>query len=166
MTSPILFRWTGEVMQPVSRFIKACNLRFVVGEQYTLDEIKARSSASHNHYFACVEDAWQNLSEGQSQQFPTSEHLRKHALIACGYADVRSTVYSSKTDARRTAAFIRPMDTYAIVDVRECVVQVYTAQSQKKKAMGNKVFQESKSAVLEWVAALIEAKPEDLGKAA
>jgi len=166
MATPILFRWTGEVMQPVSRFIKACNLRFVVGEQYTLDEINDRSSASHNHYFACVEDAWLNLSEAQSQQFPTSEHLRKHALIACGYADMDSIVCDTKADAARTSVFSSQLDTYSIIVVRDCVVTRYTAKSQTKQSMKNKDFQESKTAVLEWVAALIEAKPDDLGKAA
>ncbi|MNE84166.1 hypothetical protein D3C80_1810410 [compost metagenome] len=62
----------------------------------------------------------------------------------------------------RVAAFIKPMDEYAVVDVREAVVRVFTAQSQSYRAMGKKVFAESKEKVLDAIAALIGADPEDL----
>jgi len=40
-------------------------------------------------------------------------------------------------EAQRIAAFIKPMDTYAMVIVNECVVTVYTAKSQSLKAMAS-----------------------------
>ena len=164
--APIPFKWTGEAMQPVGHFAKACDLRFVVGETYTLEEIQERSSASHRHYFACVEEAWQTLPEGTIGQFPNSTVLRKHALIACGYADERSIVCSSKAEAQRFAAWCRPRDSYAIITVSHCVVKEFTAQSQQKKAMGAKVFQESKDRVLAWIANLAGIDASELGKAA
>jgi hypothetical protein len=40
------------------------------------------------------------------------------------------------------------MDEYAVVATSEAAVRVYTAKSQNTRAMGRKVFQESKDAVL------------------
>ena len=162
MTAPVSFIWTGEVMEPLRRFHNICAASFVIGQTYTLEEIKDRSSASHRHYFACINDAWLNLSEAAAVQFPTPEHLRKIALIASGYADIRTHVCSSKAEAVRTAAFIRPLDSYAIVNVKEAVVTVSTAQSQSVRAMGAQEFQASKTKTLDYIAALIGTTPAEL----
>ena len=165
--TPINFKWDGETMQPVSpRDAKACDDVFVIGERYALAPVESRSTASHNHYFACIKDGWDNLPDSELERFPSTEHLRKFALIKSGYANQTQHVASSKVEAIRLAAFIRPMDTYAIVIATNCVVTVYTAQSQSIKAMGKKVFQESKDAVLSFIASLIGAKATDLGQAA
>jgi hypothetical protein len=65
----------------------------------------------------------------------------------------------------RLAAFIRPTDEYAIVDVKESVVTVWTAQSQSMKAMGKEAFGKSKVAVLEFAAGMIGTTPEALVRA-
>ena len=157
-------------MQPTARMHNRCNAEFVVGQLYRLDEIHDRSANSHRHFFAELHEAWKNLPEREAERFQTSEHLRKYALIRCGYADHRQIVCASKAEAQRVAAFIKPMDEYAVVTVSEAVVTVYTAQSQSMKAMGRKAFQESKTAVLDYVAALIGVSRDELkqnaGKAA
>ena len=162
MTTPVSFRWTGETMEPLKWFHNICASIFVIGQTYTLEEIKDRSSASHRHYFACIHDAWLNLSEAAAVQFPTSEHLRKIALIASGYADIRTLPCSSRAEALRLAAFIRPIDTYAIVHVKEAVVTVSTAQSQSVRAMGAKEFQASKTKTLDYIAVQIGTTPAQL----
>lgn len=165
--APILFRWDGEAMVPASQYwAKRADEAFVVGETYKLVEHHDRSQSSHNHYFACLAEAWQTLPEHLLEEYPTVEHLRKKMLIRCGYADERSIVCASKAEAQRVAAFIKPMDSYAIVTVREAVVRVYTAQSQAMKAMGAKVFQESKTKVLDAVADLLGVERDQLGRAA
>lgn len=166
MNAALPFRWTGEVMEPLRSFAKRCDAEFTVGEVYNLEAIEARSAASHRHYFAAVNEAWQNLPEDAAERFPTSEHLRKWCLIRAGYAEHRQIVASSKAEAQRLAAFVKPMDTYAVVTARECVVTVYTAESQSQKAMGKKRFQESKNAVLSLLAAMIGTGPLELGRAA
>jgi hypothetical protein len=153
--SPISFTWDGEAMQPHRRFHNKCAEAFVIGESYMLEEIQVRSTKSHSHFFAALNDGWMNLPEDQSERFPTVEHLRKFALIKCGYADQRQIVCSSKAEAQRIASFVRPMDEYAIVAVTESVVTVWTAKSQSMRAMGAKVFQESKTAVLDYIASMI-----------
>jgi hypothetical protein len=82
----------------------------------------------------------QTCLTGCLEEFPTAEVLRKKMLIRAGYADERSIVCASKAEAQRVAAFVKPMDEYAVVTVREAVVRVYTAQSQSIKAMGAKPF--------------------------
>lgn len=131
-------------------------------ELYSPEE--ARSKKSHDHYFVLVEEAWANLPEYEADRYPTSEHLRKAALIRAGYRDERSIVCASKAEAERVAAFIKPIDDYAIVIPREAVVTVYTAQSQSKKAMGAKAFQESKEAVLGVLAQMIGVEPVTLAQ--
>lgn len=152
-TFPTEFYWSGEAMVPVKPTLAAG--RYTEGEVYTLVPWEARSQASHNHYFASIAEGWQNLPDHHLTQFPTPEHLRKKALIKAGYRDERSVVCESKLDARKVAAFIRPLDEYAIVVVRENVVMHLTAKSQSQKAMGKAVFEESKAKVLEIVADLI-----------
>jgi hypothetical protein len=98
---------------------------------------------------------WLNLPERVAPQFPDAEILRKHALIRSGYADKRSIVCRSAAEAQRVAAFIAPMDGYAIVTVDATTVTVWTAQSQSMRAMGKKAFQASKEAVLGYVSDLI-----------
>lgn len=161
---PMAFKWDGESMFPVGRFARECDRHFVVGETYRLVEHQDRSRASHDHFFAAIHDAWENLPEHIAARIPTPDHLRKFALIRTGYADQRQLVASSKAEARRLAAFVRPMDEYAIVSVEGCVVTVFTAQSQSMKAMGKSRFQASKQAVLDWVANLIGTTPAALSE--
>lgn len=159
---PVTYRWSGESMEPLDRFRRLCDRQFVVGETYRLDVSEERSSASHRHYFAAVHDAWLNLPELYTEQFPTDEHLRKWCLIRTGYADSRSIVCASKAEAQRVAAFIKPIDAYAVVAVSEATVTVYTAKSQSVRAMGKDVFQKSKTAVLDYVASLVGVSAGDL----
>lgn len=168
MSAPLLFRYEGEgEFRAASEYwAKRADLAYVIGETYKLVEHHDRSQSSHNHYFACLAEAWQTLPEHLLEEYPTVEHLRKKMLIRCGYADERSIVCASKAEAQRVAAFIKPMDSYAIVTVREAVVRVYTAQSQKMRAMGAKTFQESKTKVLDAVADLLGVERDQLGRAA
>ena len=150
-TVPLLFRYEGEgEFQPATPYWgQRADKSYVVGEVYRLITHEERSQASHNHYFATIQNGFDNLPDSMRDQFPTAEHLRKKLLIRAGYADERSIVCASKAEAHRMAAFIRPSDEYAIVSVREAVVRVFTAQSQSMKAMGAKRFQESKQSVLD-----------------
>jgi hypothetical protein len=166
MSAPVTFTWDGDTMVPLPRFARLCDKRFVVGETYPLDVAEPRSRASHNHYFAAVHDAWLNLREEYAEDFPSDEHLRKWCLIRAGYADKRSTVCASKAEAQRIAAFIKPIDGFAVVTVSEAVVTVYTAQSQSVKAMGAKVFQESKQKVLDTLADMIGVDTAELQRQA
>ena len=170
MPAPITYLCVGDSLQPLPRFHNAFGAQFTDGEQYRLEEVKQRSRSSHNHYFVAVEEAWKNLPENLADRFPTDDHLRKWALIKAGYRDERTFVAGSKAEAQRLAAFIKPIDDHAVVLVREAVVIVYTAKTQKMRAMGRDEFQASKDAVLRVLAELIGVDHGDIernaGKAA
>jgi hypothetical protein len=155
--SPLLYTWTGDSFEILPRFQKEADKRFTVGERYLLEHVEERSARSHKHYFACVNQGWVNLPEAVAERFPTADHLRRFALIKAGFYDHRSIVASSKAEAVRLAAFVRPMDEFCIVTVSESVVNVFTAQSQSQRAMGKEVFQKSKEAVLAVISDMIGA---------
>ena len=162
--TPLLFMWEGDCFRPVRHHAKQCDKRFVIGERYLLDEVQERSSKSHAQYFAAVGAAWQNLPDELAEKWPTSEHLRKHALIRCGFFDKTSLQASSRAKALRLAAYIRPMDDYAIITVSGSLVERYTAKSQSYRTMPKGEFQASKQAVLDWIASLIGTNAKALAK--
>ena len=170
MTAPRIqrFRWSGEAMLPL--YPGAAARQYEKGGVYPLEVREDRSANTHRHYFACINDGWANLPEVHTERFPTSEHLRKYLLIKAGYFDARTIVAASKAEAQRIAAFIKPMDEFAVVTAREATVAVYTARSQSVRAMGKAEFQRSKDAVLDELAAMIgverEALAQNAGKAA
>lgn len=157
---PLRSTWDGEAFYP--RHPRVADRHLVVGQEYCLVEHHERSIKSHRHYFAAISETWKNLSDEQTERWPSPEHLRKYALIKAGYRDERSIVCASKAEAQRVAAFVKPMDNYAVVAVREAVVIVYTAASQSTKAMGRKEFARSKDAVLKTLSDLIGTTPEAL----
>lgn len=162
MNAPVPFTWNGDVMTPPGRFLRLCDKQFAVGETYPLVVHEDRSTNSHNHFFAAVHEAWKNLPERLTQRYPTSEHLRKWALIKAGYADERSIACTTAEEALRVAAFLKPMDDYAIVVVADATIKVFTAKSQSARAMDKATFQESKQSVLDIVAEMIGVDPKTL----
>lgn len=162
MDTPITFAWDGEAMTPLPRFVRECERRFEVGKPYPLEVREARSSNTHRHYFAAISDVWSNLPDEIAQQFPTAEHLRKWALIKANYCDTRDHVCTSNAEARKLAAFIGPIDSYAIIEVRGPVIRLHTAKSQSVRSMDRRTFQESKQAVLEIISHLVGLTASDL----
>ena|SRR5690554_227557 len=155
-SAPVLFRWSGEAMEPLPRFAKACDDAFTVGEVYRMEVQEQRSIVSHNHYFATLQEIFLSLPEDADERIKTADHMRKFALIRLGYRDERSILCASKAEARRLAAFIQPMDDFAIVTVHEAMVVVWTAKSQSLKAMGKVDFQKSKEDVLGYCQSILE----------
>jgi hypothetical protein len=131
--------------------------QLVIGEVRRWDIIVERSAASHAHYFAAVNDAWLNLPSHLSIEFPSSEHLRKWALIKSGYCIIDKVVCASAKEAIRSMVTIRRLsDDYVIFERAGRVLTIYRAKSQSLKAMGTKKeFQESKDKVLDVLSELI-----------
>lgn len=161
---PMAFDWDGEVMRP--RHPKLADRHFVIGETYTLTPHEHRSAVSHRHYFALIAEAHGSLTEAMALRLPTPEHLRKFALIKAGYCDTHSIVASSKAEAARLAAFIRPVDEFALVATDGATVTRYVAKSQSERAMGRKEFQASKDAVLQVISDMLGADVADMRRAA
>ena len=137
-----------------------------MGEVVPLDVANPRSKVSHDHFFAVVADAHETLPENLAAQFPTPDSLRHYALCKAGYCDVEKFVASSKAEALRMAGFIRSgaRDGVQVVIDGPSVTRL-TPHSQSVRAMGGKVFQESKSRCLEVIADLLDVPVQALGMA-
>lgn len=170
MTAPTTmhYQWDGEAFVPLSA--RRADRLFVVGETYEMEVREHRSEASHRHYFAAINDAWGNLPEEIADRFATPDHLRRWCLIKAGHRDERTFVCKTRAEAVQLAAFMKPLDDYAVIVARETVVIVATAKSQSKKAMGAKVFQKSKDDVFRILGELLGTAPGQIehnaGKAA
>lgn len=162
---PLLFHWDGESMVPFQRHRALADKQYVVGQTYCLLPQEQRSIASHRQYFAALNESWLNLPEDIAEDFASAEHLRKWALIRAGFRDERTLVCSSRAEARRIAAFIKPLDEFAVVIVRDALVVIYTAKSQSLRAMGKAEFQRSKDAVLNVLAQMIGTDVTELNRA-
>jgi hypothetical protein len=165
MIPPLIFTWDGEAMRPSSKYWgREADKHYTVGERYPLVVQAERSSASHNHEFAWLTEAWNSLPDELLAQYPNREVLRKHGLIAKGHCTVVQHVCPTKAEAERLAAILKPRDVYSIVIQRGNVVSEYTAVSQSRRAMGNAQFQQSKSDLMDFVGDLLGVDPETLGK--
>jgi hypothetical protein len=157
---PQTFQWDGEHMVPLRP--KLADREYCVGEIYRLGVIEERSTNSHRHFFAALNEAWVNLSDELAEQYPSAEKLRKVALIRTGWCDTHTLVCRSNADAQRVATFMRPIDEWAVIEVRGATVTRYTAKSQSERAMGKADFERSKQSVLDFVSAMIGTTPEEL----
>jgi hypothetical protein len=159
------FTWDGDAMIP--RSPRLADKAYAVGEVYLLVAHEERSSATHNHEFAWLKDAWLNLPEALADQFPTTEHLRKRALIDAGFYDETIIDAGTNAAALRVASAFRSREEFSLVIVRGPAVVIRTAKSQSRRSMKKHEFQASKTAILEIVSAMIGVKPETLiGQAA
>jgi len=160
---PIPFRWTGDSFEPASRYwASQADRHFVVGQVYPLEVREERSTASHRAFFAQINEAWKTLPDEAADRFPTPDALRKFALIRTGYRDERSIACASKAEAQRVAAFVKPMDEFAVVTVTGPTVTVYTARSQSMRAMDKATFQKSRDDVLAYIAQMIGTTTREL----
>jgi hypothetical protein len=107
---PLRYEGDGEFRVPSPHWGKRADAEYVVGEVYRMAEENQRSTATHNHEFAWVHDAWQNLPENLAPLYPSSEHLRKRALIDCGFYDEQIVDAGSNAAALRVAAAFRARD--------------------------------------------------------
>lgn len=162
MPAPITYRWSGDAMEPLPRFTGMANQLFVVGETYRLEQIEERSVATHNHEFAWLKTAWENLPEDIADQFGSPEHLRKRALIEAGYYTEEVIDAGSNAAALRVASSFRKRSEFSLVTVRGGYVSIRDAKSQSRRAMNKQEFQESKSALMDVVAAKLGVKADEL----
>jgi hypothetical protein len=153
--SPIPCVFTGETFEPLRGHLKRAQAMYGAGEIVTLAETHQSSDVSRGHYFATLHELWLNLPEAMAEQYASVEHLRKWCLVKAGYHDQQSFVCSSKAEAIRLAAFLKPIDDFSIVSVNECAVIRLVAKSQSKRAMGAKDFQVSKESVLQIASELV-----------
>jgi len=121
------------------------------------DKKGQRSHRSHGHFFARVNEAWDNFPDKLRARHPSPEHLRKWALIRSGFCDQQTYVFDSDRDAQTFAVAMKKKDEFAVVIVKESVVDEFTAKSQSLQAMGKADFQASKDAVFAVISEILGA---------
>src|SRR5215207_1444516 len=162
---PIMFWWDGEAMHPAAPvFAKRCDEVFVIGQRYNLVEHQTRDADYHKQQFAWIREAWKSMPERFADQFPSPEHLRKKALIECGYYNETIVDAGTNAAALRVALVLRAIDDFAHVIVRGPAVVRRVAKSQSHRTMDRKEFAESKDAILDHIAALLEVDPQTLSR--
>ncbi len=161
---PIACVWNGEHLIPLPRFMNLCRQMFEVHEEYPLMIVEERSQASHNHYFAAVKEAFDNLAEEYKNGYPTPEHLRADALVQAGFCTETTYAVADATEARKLATSLRRMSPLSIIRVRGDVVKHFEPESQSRPAMKKERFEASKAAVLEIVSAMARTTPAELKK--
>lgn len=163
---PCVWHDADGAFRPLPRSMNIVRAHYGDGEFVMLAQLEERSEVSHRHEFGWLREAWVNLPEGLAADYPSAEHLRKRALIATGWCDVRDYACASRAEATRLAATLRgELDDYTVVIVRDAVVRVCRAKSQARNKMRAADFQASKTAILEWVAGLLGTDPSSLERA-
>ncbi len=167
MSRPVQCIYEGDVFRPANGYqAKLAAEQYGAGELLALEPVEDRSPASHRHYFAAIREAWKSIPEDQAAApwALSPEHLRKYALVRAGYADAATTDCGSNAAALRVAGAMKGLNEFAVIAVHGSTVTAYTPHSQSTRAMGKKVFQESKEAVLNIIAGLLGVSVDKLPK--
>ena len=101
MNHPTAFTWDAEACVMSPKWPRLAASRFEGGRDYLLADVEHRSDVSHRHEFAWLREAWNSLPEHLADEFPTTEHLRKWALIQAGF------FHETMIDAGSNAAALR-----------------------------------------------------------
>lgn len=161
--------FTGTALEPDGNFAMAqLHDRLGAGQVVLVDLDPERSRKSHNHQFAWLRTAWENLPESVKGEAwaQTPETLRKYALIRTGFCDTEMIAVGSQTRAERVAISMSRiagrLHGFCVTVVEGSVAYCFTPKSQSMKAMGGAEFQHSKQAIAEYCAQIIGVTVEEL----
>lgn len=169
-------------MVPLKRYANVCARQFHEGEELPLVPLEARSRASHNAFFAQLNEGFDSLPDSLHavadrlgiKTLPPgglvdSEHFRKWALCELGWCDVDDFSFDSDKDAVTFARYCRRKDdendTYTMILVRGNRVTVKTPKSQSAASMSKEPFEASKKAVLDLLESMLGVTRAELRKA-
>ena len=111
--TPLALRYMGDgefrALHP-----RLADKALVIGEVHRWEIVSDRSADSHRHYFAVLNEAWQNLPEALAMDFPSPEHLRKWGLIQSGYCNMTKMEFRTNDDSVKAADVMQAMDNYNI----------------------------------------------------
>ena len=120
-----------------------------------------RSIASHNSFFASLQDLYHTMPESVAERLPNFETFRKFCLIRTGWRDEVSYPCATRAEAERWAKRLRPIGDFAIVTIAGTTVIRWTAKSQSMRAMGKAAFQRSRDDVEAYARTLLGVEQED-----
>ena len=138
--SPFRWDWRGHDSAAPARGGSRPNKS---GRHYTLAVEEPKIERPASHVLCERHGCWRNLPDELADEYPDMKRFAKKALIRCGFRDERSIRLRLEGGGARVAAFITPIDRYAIVVQVNAVVRVWTARFQSVRAMGKAEFKES-----------------------
>lgn len=160
-----------KAMVPRSNYANLANRQFVDQEDYPMAPLEPRSRASHNAYFAELNEKYDSMPEDLAEVgrrlnlktipqggFVDSEHFRAWALCETGHCDTIDSSFDSKEEAQKLARYYRKKTLYAQVLVRGSHVTIKEPFSQSAAAMSKEPFETSKRDVLDLLSAMIGIK--------
>jgi hypothetical protein len=115
-----------------------------------LDDTNDHSDPMRRYFFATLRDVHDNMPEHWRELCPSTEHLRKYALCRVGWCDVRAINCGNARVASDVAAAAKSLDRFAVVDIRDSTVTIYTARSMSRRSAPKKVFRELVNKVWDW----------------
>lgn len=170
MTIPMRYTGDGE-FHAIGR--KVCE-GLEVGKVYPFDIANMESEKSRDHFFASIKEIWATLPDHIMRAYPSPDHLRKQCLIRTGYCTMQVFKCDTENDALKAVQFIKSIDKFVACSIEKKVdglgeIYVLTAlhaETQKRNSMGGKRFQESKQAVLDYLAEMLGCTADEIRRAA
>lgn len=150
----------------IFRCLHPSRVKVAIGEVHGWQMAEHRSKSSHDHFFAVINEAWKNIPEDMADDFPSPEHLRKWALIKAGFCSETRVVCANNGEAMTLATKAKAMDKYSVVSIDGKAVTIWTADSQRRDAMGRQAFQEAKERALHIISNLLGIDAATLKEAA
>lgn len=143
-------------MVPLQRFDNLCKRQYNDGCEYPLLPVEVRSRASHAHFFAAINEGFDNLPEKfcTDHRWTCADDMRKDLLIEAGFGEEKKFECVSADHAIKLATFIRDETGFSKITFlrdergRPTIVRVRRAKSQDLASMDRATFEDSKKKVL------------------
>lgn len=153
-------------MLPHDRFVELCRRQYQVDDDYALTLYEKAGIGAHRHTMVEFQNAWENLPIEWTMTYPTMDHLRKRCCVLSGWAHHSQTVLDTPSDAKKYAAALRKRDDFAVVRVKENVVDEWTPKSMSPKAFPTKKdYQEAKRVWLDALTVVMAVARGELDRA-
>src|SRR5215510_5172679 len=113
MSKPFYAVFDGGCFMPMKHALAMTGETWVQGVVYRLVRYERdRSSETHNHYFACIAEAFDNLPERYKHEWwaHNEDALRKHALIETGWCEKSSFTFSTVEQVAKAVLAFRERD--------------------------------------------------------
>lgn len=155
-------RWDEEkrVFIPAPRFVDQLLKALRHGQRIFIERIELRSMKAHRRFFAELANRWETMPEHIRARFANSTHLRKFALISCGWIDddIKDIACGTPEVAVIGAVCAKTSNRYAMITIRESVITIYQARSMRttgEKCMTAKEFYQAADDVLAFLDAML-----------
>lgn len=160
---PILVKWDAEreVIVPSRNSISPLHKQFQHGKEFYIEHVEQRSMKAHDRFFAALHHCWDSMPEHIVTRFINATHLRKFALIRCGWVEtMRDHPFDTPEAAALGAMCAKTASGYSLVVITGCIVTVYQARSMQisgeKPKMTAKEFYRAADDVLAFLDELLK----------